>query len=104
MTPLGSNEVAGTSSLGNVEISQTESKSAASLLLGRMKSRPLTSQIQSLALVPCWEGCGWSDRKAKARIAGPLVSSSPSNSQARGGFGLMEEDSSFLDPGLGQDP
>lgn len=50
---LGSNEVDGTSSLGNVEISRTETRIAASLLLGTMKCSLLTSQTQSQ--VPCWE-------------------------------------------------
>lgn len=51
--PLGPNEVGGTSSLGNIELSQTETGFASSLLLGRVKSIPLTSQAQSLSLVPC---------------------------------------------------
>ena len=53
--PPGSNEVSGTSSLGNVEMPQIETRFTSSMLLGRAKSIPLTSQIQNFTLVPCWK-------------------------------------------------
>ena len=77
MTSLGQTRRTVTSSLRNVAISQTETRIASSLLLGRVQSAPLTSQIQSLTLVPRCEGCGWRDGKGKAGRTGPWYLAHP---------------------------